>query len=195
MSDRHRDEAESPESLPERDAPAFDLPRAARELPVLLLLALLAAFLIRAFVIQIFTIPSTSMRPTLERGDRVLVCEICGLFDDVDRDDVIVFEDAGGEDFIKRVVGLPGDVVELHEGELFVNGEVIEEPYLSSVIDVSPYGPVRVPDGMLFVLGDNRTRSGDSRFEPPQGVGLVPMDRVVGEAVARVWPPDRIGGL
>jgi signal peptidase I len=181
---------------PNPDEPrSFDVRRAARELPVILLLALVAAFLIRAFLFQIFSIPSVSMRPTLEIGDRVLVCEICGVFDDFDRGDVVVFHGPGDEDYIKRIAGLPGDVVELHSGTLYVNGAAVDEPYLSPVIDTEPYGPTRVPDGMLFVLGDNRTRSGDSRFPPPQGVGLVPIDEVVGEAQAVIWPPARIGGL
>jgi signal peptidase I len=188
---------------------------------VLLVVALLIAILIKTFVVQAFVIPSVSMEPTLRPGDRVLVCRACRLWDDIQRGDVVVFADpeatdrdrgvAGGiihflgeglgvaqpesGDFIKRVIGLPGDVVELHEGQLFVNGVLVDEPYVSRRIDTSAYGPLRVPDGMLFVLGDNRTRSGDSRYEPPRGVGLVPIDRVIGEAFVRVWPPGRIGGL
>jgi signal peptidase I len=193
VPDRRIDEADPTEPpTPDHTSPAR---RAARELPILLLIALLAALLIRAFLFQVFSIPSVSMRPTLERGDRVLVCEICGVVDDLDRGDVIVFEGPDGQDYIKRVAGLPGDVVELHEGTLFVNGEAIDEPYLAAIEDATPYGPTRVPDGMLFVLGDNRARSGDSRYDPPAGVGLVPVDRVVGEALVVVWPPGRIGGL
>jgi signal peptidase I len=94
------------------------------------------------------------------------------------------------------VIGLPGDVVELRDGTLLVNGEAVEEPYLDPDVDTRPYGPVTVPDGMLFVLGDNRLRSGDSRLTPEQGgVGLVPEDRVIGEAFVIVWPPGRWGGL
>ncbi|HEX6844680.1 MAG TPA: signal peptidase I [Actinomycetota bacterium] len=194
MSDRQPDDAgpSEPPTGPER---GLDVRRTSRELPILLLLALVAALLIRAFVFQIFSIPSVSMRPTLERGDRVLVCEICGLVDDVDRGDVIVFEGPDDQDYIKRVAGLPGDRVELHQGTLFVNGVAVDEPYLAPNEDLDPYGPTLVPDGMLFVLGDNRARSGDSRFDPPAGVGLVPVDLVVGEALAIVWPPSRIGGV
>jgi signal peptidase I len=93
------------------------------------------------------------------------------------------------------VIGLPGDVVELHDGKLFVNGEQVTEPYLNAEDDTSPYGPITVPDGMLFVLGDNRAHSGDSRFEPPVGVGLVPQDKVIGKAFVIVFPPSRWGSL
>jgi len=192
------------------------------ELPVLLIAAILIAIVVKTFLIQAFFIPSISMSPTLEKGDRILVCRICLHVSDIHRGDVIVFSDPHpgpgtdrgpvgavlhwlgegigvaqpeNEDFIKRVIGLPGDVVELHDGKLFVNGELVDEPYLNPQIDTSPYGPERVPDGMLFVLGDNRAHSGDSRFEPPVGVGLVPEDKVIGKAFVIVFPPSRWGWL
>jgi signal peptidase I len=193
-----------------------------REFPVLVVIALGIAILIKTFLIQAFYIPSPSMEPTLKKGDRVLVCRVCVRFGDVDRGDIIVFADpnpqpgddrgiVGGflrwlgegigvaqpedEDFIKRVIGLPGDVVEIKAGQLYVNGEKIDEPYLDPDRDVRSYGPETVPDGMLFVLGDNRLVSGDSRFPPPTGVGLVPEDRVIGKAFVLVWPPSRWGWI
>jgi signal peptidase I len=189
-----------------------------RELPVLVVVALVIAILIKTFLIQAFFIPSGSMEPTLLPGDRVLVCRICMHLTDVDRGDVIVFADPhpppdGGRgliggllhwlgegigvaqpenpDYIKRVIGLPGDRVELNQGRVFVNGERVAESYLAAQADTRPYGPVTVPDGMLFVLGDNRAHSGDSRFPPPEGVGFVPIDRVIGKAFVTVWPPGR----
>jgi signal peptidase I len=162
------------------------------------------------------------MEPTLVRGDRVLVCRICVRVGDVSRGDVIVFADpdpephaddgfvrdavrwlAEGvgvaqpedEDFIKRVVGLPGDVVEIRRGNVFIDGERIDEPYLDPREDTRDFPPRTVPDGMLFVMGDNRLVSGDSRFDPPTGVGLVPEDRVIGVAFVRVWPPARWGWI
>jgi signal peptidase I len=193
-----------------------------RELPVLIVIALAIAIVIKTFLIQAFYIPSESMDPTLLKGDRVLVCRLCYRIGDVERGDVIVFADpvpgehdrgpvAGvlrwlaegigvaqpeDEDFIKRVIGLPGDVVELRRGQLYVNEEAVAEPYLSPEGDTRSYGPLTVPDGKLFVLGDNRLVSGDSRLTPEQGgVGLVPVDRVIGEAFVIVWPPGRWGGI
>lgn len=191
-----------------------------RELPVLVGAAVLLAIAIKLIVVQAFSIPSASMVPTLIRGDRILVCRICLRFDDVDRGDVIVFEgpDAatpdrglvGGalhwlaetlgvanpphEDFVKRVAGLPGDTVEIdRSGTLYVNGRPVEEPYLNRPVPRQDFPPTTVPDGMLFVLGDNRGNSGDSRCDPPGCTGLVPEDRVIGVAFLRVWPPARIG--
>jgi signal peptidase I len=196
--------------------------RSWRELPVLVLVALLVAILIKSFLVQAFYIPSASMEPTLLEGDRVLVCRICYRISDIQPGDVIVFSDPApspshrgalgafvhwlgegiglaqpqDEDFIKRVIGLPGDVVELRSGQLIVNGRPVEEPYLDPRKDTRSYGPVTVPDGNLFVLGDNRQVSGDSRLTPAEGgVGFVPEDKVIGRAFVIVWPPSRWGGI
>jgi len=192
------------------------------ELPVLIVVALVIAIVIKTFLIQAFYIPSPSMEPTLRHGDRVLVCRICTRFGGVDRGDVIVFADPNpdphdgegfvretlrwlaegvgvaqpeDEDFIKRVIGLPGDVIEIRQGQVLVNGVALDERYLDPAADTRSYGPETIPDGMLFVMGDNRLVSGDSRFPPPTGVGLVPEDRVIGDAFVRVWPPSRWGWI
>jgi signal peptidase I len=183
------------------------------ELPVLIVLAFALAILLKTFVVQAFYIPSQSMQPTLEPGDRVLVLK---LFDEPSRGDVIVFADPKGgpgpdrgvvggfvhwlsealgfarpedEDFIKRVIGLPGEVVEIRNGRLFVDGLRIREPYLTGPPDTRDFPPTTVPEGSLFVLGDNRLNSNDSRF----GLGFVPVDRVIGRAFVIIWPPSRAG--
>lgn len=186
-----------------------------RELPILFIVALAVAIVLKTFVVQAFFIPSGSMEPTLDPGDRVLVQKVVY---GPDRGDVIVFSDPQGrpgpdrgivggfvhwlsstlgierpehEDFIKRVIGLPGETVELRDGRLFVDGVRIREPYLKGAVDTRDYGPVRVPEDSLFVLGDNRLNSNDSRF----GLGFVPVDKVVGRAFAIVWPPSRVGWI
>jgi signal peptidase I len=193
-----------------------------RELPILIVAALAIAILIKTFLVQAFYIPSTSMVPTLLEGDKVLVCRVCYRLGDVHRGDVIVFADPDpsnepdrgvvgtvlhwlgegigiakpdDDDFIKRVIGLPGDVVEIDHGRLFVNGARVRERYLAEERDTRSFPPRTIPDGMLYVLGDNRLVSGDSRFDPPTGVGLVPEDRVIGKAFVIVWPPGRWGGI
>jgi len=186
-----------------------------RELPILILIAFGLAIVLKTFFVQAFYIPSGSMEPTLRPGDRVLVRKVLYT---PERGDIIVFSDPKGgpgpdrgfvggflhwlsegigfarpehEDFIKRVIGLPGESVEIRNGRLFVDGLQIPEPYLEGREDTRDYGPVRVPDGELFVLGDNRLNSNDSRF----GLGFVPVDRVIGRAFVIVWPPSRTGWL
>ena len=193
-----------------------------RELVPLVLSALVLAILIKSILIQAFFIPSGSMEPTLEPGDRILVCRVCKAFSDVTYGDVIVFSDPspalhedrgifGGfvhwlgegigvarpedDDFIKRVVALEGDTWEMRRGVLYVNGVRVREPYVSKEKDLRNFGPETVPDGMLFVLGDNRLHSGDSRFPPPGGLGYIPEEKVIGEAFVIAWPPGRIGGI
>ena len=185
------------------------------ELPVLIILAFGLALVLKTFVVQAFYIPSGSMEPTLMPGDRVLVNKV--LYHP-HRGDIIVFEDPHpgpqpdrgiiegffhwlsqglgfarppNEDFIKRVIGLPGETVELRNGELYVNGTKISQPYLHGPPDTRDYGPIEVPPNSLFVLGDNRLYSNDSRFQ----LGFIPMDKVIGKAFVIIWPPSRMGWL
>lgn len=188
------------------------------ELPVLLLIAFLLALLIKTFLVQAFYIPSESMENTLTVGDRVLVNKVVYHLHPPRRGDVIVFEDPHGtvvhrnplsafwhwltegfgvstspeKDFIKRVIGLPGETVEMHLCVVYINGQPLDEPYLNPNKGTQcEYGPVTVPPKSLFVLGDNRGNSKDSRF----GLGFIPYDKVVGRAFVIIWPPSRIGWL
>lgn len=214
--------ADGPSGAAEPNDPIPEPPARSRwrELPVLIGIALLIAVVIKLFLVQAFSIPSPSMVPTLVKGDRILVCRICLRFDDVDRGDVVVFEGPDGstpdrgvvagalhwfgetlgvatpphDDFVKRVAGLPGDVLEIDRtGMLFVNGEMVEEPYLNQPVPQSLFPKTTVPDGMLFVLGDNRGNSADSRCDPPGCTGLVPVDKLIGVTFLRMWPVSRIG--
>jgi signal peptidase I len=166
-------------------------------LQLLLCLALVFG-VVKPFVAEAFYIPSPSMVPTLEIGDRVLVNKFIYRFSDPQRGDIIVFrsEAEGGVDLIKRVVGLPGDKVELLHGQVFLNGQRQNEPYVvnkpcvSGMPKTCSYGPVTVPQGHYFVMGDNRAKSADSRF-----IGPVPKKAILGEAFLRLWPPARVGLL
>jgi signal peptidase I len=154
--------------------------------------ALVLALLLRTFVFQTFYIPSESMVPTLQVGDRLIVNK---LADDVSRTDIVVFKrpetwTGPHDDLIKRVMGLEGETIEAHDNTVFIDGERIDEPYLPPGTITSDFGPETVPEGHMFVMGDNRQFSSDSRPNGP-----VPVDLVVGRAVIRIWPLSDIGGL
>ena len=164
------------------------------EFLVILLVSFALVFgFVRPFVVEAFYIPSESMVPTLEVGDRVLVNKFIYRFTDPQRGDIIVFKnvEGGSEDLIKRVVGVPGDVIAVRGGKLFVNGERQREPYVNKRFpDRSYFAPTTVPKHHVFVMGDNRTNSLDSRY-----FGPVPEKKIEGEAFLRFWPLHRIGGL
>ena len=175
--------------------------------------AVAVALLVRLFAVQAFYIPSESMEPTLEVNDRVLVNRLSYKLHDVNRGDVIVFEKpeslvtpAGPneiKDLIKRVVALPGESVVFQDGNVYIDGRQLDEPYLpaGTVTQTGPGGvtwthrctiddPCVVPAGTVWVMGDNRSNSEDSRW-----IGPVDQDLIVGRAFVTVWPPDRLGGL
>jgi signal peptidase I len=164
------------------------------EFLVILLVAFALVFgVVRPFILEAFYIPSVSMNPTLEIGDRVFVNKFVYRTSEPERGDIVVFRstEGGNEDLIKRVVGLPGDTVEVRDGALFVNGEPREEPYLNKRFpDSGFYGPATVPPNHLFMMGDNRANSRDSRF-----FGPVPFENIEGEAFIMFWPPSHVGLL
>ncbi len=175
------------------------------------LAAILIAILVQAFVVKPYLIPSTSMADTLVPGQRVLVDRLIYRFRPVHRGDVIVFRgpQPPHEVMIKRVVGLPGDVLSIRDGRLFVDGSPAPDSFVEKIAGAAepttppdrntsddpgaPWTlsrPYRVPEGCYFVMGDNRTDSDDSRFWGP-----VPRAAIIGEACLSYWPPGRIGGL
>jgi signal peptidase I len=176
---------------------------------------------LRVLVVQVFFIPSSSMVPTLSVDDRIVVEKVTYRFREPQRGDVIVFagersdrpgsasEDAGAiarmlralgtatglvppdpSDLVKRLIGLPGDEVSVVDGVLRIDGLPYAEDYLTGPV-ASDFGPVLVPDGTYFFLGDNRRNSADSRGS----LGFVAQDRVIGRAVAVVWPLDNASSL
>ncbi len=165
-----------------------------RDLFVTLLVAFVLVFgVVRPFIVAAYWVPTESMVPTLLVGDRVFANKFIYRFAEPERGDIVVFEDVEGgeEDLIKRVVAVAGDRVRVVNGVLKVNGETQGEPYVQPQLpDGSVYGPERPPEGYVFVMGDNRGNSADSRV-----FGLLPIENVEGEAFVRFWPPSRIGLL
>ena len=158
--------------------------------------ALLVAFVVKTFIFQAFYIPSESMVPTLEVGDRVLVNKLADRLHDPNRFDIEVFlapkgtETAEIKDLVKRVVGLPGETIEGRDGRIYIDGEVLEEPFLPPGTQSRTFGPVEVPPGHYFMLGDNRQFSKDSTY-----FGPIPRSSMIGRVFVRIWPIGRIGLL
>ena len=181
----------------------------------LVVVAIIAAILVRSFVAQAYYIPSASMEPQLHIDDRVVVSRLAYDLHGIHRGDIVVFQSPPGVEppnsvpndplvrvlrdvgvalgftqdhtvLIKRVIGLPGDTVEGKDGRVYVNGDLLVEPYLPKGTFTSTFSPVKIPAGHLWVMGDNRGDSEDSRY-----FGPIPAHSIVGRAVWRVWPPWR----
>jgi signal peptidase I len=161
-------------------------------------IALVLAFLLRTFVAEPRYIPSDSMVPTLQVGDRLVVDKISYLFHSPNPGDIVVFNppdvpqlSAVSKDnaFIKRVIGLPGQQVRLHQGQVYLNDQPLKENYLAEPIRYELPSFV-VPEGQVFVLGDNRNYSNDSHVW-----GFLPRENIIGRAVWRFFPFDRLGSI
>lgn len=202
--------ADEPE---QRERPQPSAARSMIEWVLVIAGAIAVALLVRLFAVQAFYIPSESMEPTLEVNDRVLVNRLSYKMHDVNRGDVIVFSKPESmvvppgpnqiSELIKRVVALPGESVVFEGGNVYVDGRMLDEPYLpaGTTTQPGPGGPTWqhrctvddpcvVPGGTVWVMGDNRSNSEDSRW-----IGPVDQDLIVGRAFVTVWPFDRIGGL
>jgi signal peptidase I len=148
----------------------------------------IALFLVlRAFVIETFQIPSESMIPTFYKGDRLFASKFSYIFRSPYRGEIIIFRAPPHPDlvFIKRVIGLPGDTIEIRDGVTYVNNSPIEEPFVAAA-SFRNFGPFTVPPGHYFVMGDNRNNSSDSRVWGP-----VPRKNLVAKPILLFWPPNR----
>ncbi len=158
--------------------------------------AFLFSLTVRTYVAEARLIPTGSMIPTIKIGEKVLVDHLFYKLNGIHREDVVVFKptdrlkaEGYTDDFIKRVIGMSGDVIKVVNGTVYVNDKPLDEPYLSEK-PLQDYGPYKVPENYFFVMGDNRNKSYDSRYWGP-----VPMKNLEGRAVIRIWPLDRIGSL
>jgi signal peptidase I len=159
-------------------------------------ISLLLAFGIRTFVAEARYIPSGSMEPTLQINDRLIVDKLSYDFGKPQRGDVVVFNPTAAlrnegfhDAFIKRIIGLPGDKIQVKGGQVYVNGCPLEEKYIAAKPDYH-FGPVTVPPDSYLVFGDNRNNSYDSHYW-----GFVPRHDIIGRAIVRFWPLNRVGEL
>ena len=198
-----------------------------RELPILVILALLVSLLIKSFLVQFFYIPSGSMENTLQIKDRVAVNRVPFIGNNVSRGDVIVFRDPAGwlpeadsdsgnrvinaireglvivgvvpnpakQYLVKRVIGVAGDKVVAKDEVLTINGKPTNEPYIFSGNTPSDTDfNITVPEGKVWVMGDHRGASADSRFHQDDvNNGMVPVEKITGRVVATIWPFERVG--
>lgn len=213
------------DTVQETPAPARERPARSflAELPVLVIVAVVLALLLKTFLVQAFYIPSASMVPTLEIGDRVLVNKVVYDVREPRRGEVVVFREEGDiaavdtrsvlerardfvasglgapaseRDFIKRIIGLPGETVEMRDDVVYIDGQPLSEEltvdggYLN---DRGPgdYGPTTVPEGSYFMMGDFRTNSSDSRYS----LGTIEREDLIGRAFVVIWPFTRADTL
>ncbi|MCL1471577.1 signal peptidase I [Argonema antarcticum A004/B2] len=160
------------------------------------LFSVVLAILLRAFVLEVRYIPSGTMLPTLQINDRLLIDKLIYRFQKPQRGDIVVFSPTDTliqqnlkDAFIKRIIGLPGEKVEVKGEKVYINDQPLQENYIAEAPDYQ-YGPVTVPPNSYFVLGDDRNNSYDSHYW-----GFVPRELIIGKATKRYWPPDRIGSL
>jgi signal peptidase I len=180
----------------ERERKREKRPRSLRrtiiEIVVIVAAAFALAMLVQAFIVKPFTIHQISMEPTLVEGDRVLISRLSYHFHDPKAGDVVVFQSPvdPSEDLVKRVVAVGGDTVSIHDGALYVNGAKVDEPYLFTQDFRGEYPETTIPEGQVFVLGDNRDHSGDSRL-----FGSIDRELIIGRAFAVYWPIGHWRGL
>ncbi len=187
---------DSPQTGPPDSPEAASAPHLRRELRSWtrdLAVALGLAIVVMIFLYQPVKVEGTSMNPLLSDQERIFINKFVYRFEPIERGDVVVFWYPldRSKSFIKRVVGLPGETIEIRDGHLYINGDELADQYVPpGYIDSSNYGPREIPPGEYFVMGDHRDSSNDSRV-----FGPVPRSFIYGKAVFAYWPVDHFGSL
>lgn len=166
------------------------------------IVAFLIALVVRTYFYSPIIVDGPSMQPTLYDRDQMIVNKFIYRFKEPERFDIVIFHATNNKDFIKRVIGLPGEHVKVEDNKLYIDGEIVEQPFLEESGDSPAVYPIitndftlerlpgqhkKIPEGHVLVLGDNRNNSTDSR-----SLGLVPIDQIVGKTNLVYWPPSRI---
>jgi len=159
-------------------------------------IAVVLALIIRTFLFAPFLVDGSSMMPTLENGERLIVSKLIYYIQEPKPGDIIVFHATKEKDYIKRVIATEGQTVEMRDDQLYIDGKPVDEPYLKQYKEqaraegyvlTEDFGPEKVPAGEIFVMGDNRRNSTDSRV-----IGPVPVENVVGRSELVIWPLNKI---
>ncbi|MEA3406832.1 MAG: signal peptidase I [Chloroflexota bacterium] len=160
-----------------------------RELVESVLPALVIVLVINVFLAQATRVEGQSMEPNLHNNQRLIIEKVTYRFNKPEHGDIVVLHppQQSGEPLIKRVIGVPGETLEIHDGQVYIDGQVIDEPYLDQPT-WGTFGPILVPEGHVFVMGDNRRASNDSR-----AFGVVAFEDIIGRAWVRYWPLSEIG--
>jgi signal peptidase I len=189
-----RDEPEAPKSTAR---PKASNRKVLIEWAVIIVIAVVASLLVRTYVFQTYFIPSASMEPTLQVGDRIIVNKLSVDFGTIHTGDIVVFKAPPAEncgtkvtDLVKRVIGVPGDHLTSKGNTIYINGKALDESWSHVEPLGTPIGHVTVKPGQYFVMGDNHPDSCDSRFW-----GTVPRSDIIGKVFLRIWPLSRIGFL
>ncbi|MBS4030975.1 MAG: signal peptidase I [Clostridiales bacterium] len=153
-----------------------------------IIIAILLALIIRAFLVEVFLVQGQSMLPTLHDRERLIVSKVQFYYREPLNGEIVVFKATDDRDFIKRVIGVAGDEVRVDIDGVYVNGQRLKEPYILEKARET-FGPVIVPEGTIFAMGDNRNNSMDSRHP---SVGFVSLERLKGKAMLVFWPMDSI---
>lgn len=159
----------------------------------IIFIAFLIAISLRAYVFDVTRVEGLSMYPTLADGDHLITLKVAYLLDEPQRGDIVVLQapDVADEDYIKRIIALPNEELEIRDGQVYIDGILLDEPYLNGLETEGDLHTI-VPDGFYFVMGDNRGESRDSRIE---AVGPINAGSIHGKAVLRIWPLGRLGSL
>lgn len=157
----------------------------------LIISAFIIAFLLKSYVFQVALVNQISMEPTLKEGQILIIAKMGYLFGDPERGDIVVLKDELENKYlIKRAIGLPGETVEIKNDSVYIDGKKLEPDYTSLPTQDNGFTKARIPESKYFVMGDNRPHSRDSRSDT---VGFVDRKNIVGKAVLRVWPINKIG--
>ena len=165
----------------------------AKDWGISIIAAVVMALLIRTFIVELYIVDGPSMRPTLQHEERLVVSKFIYKLRDPEKGEILIFKYPRdpSRDFIKRVIAVGGDTIEIKEGRVYVNDQMLKEDYILEKTRTE-YPKVTIPEGTVFVMGDNRNNSDDSRFAD---VGFVPLDMIKGKAMLVFWPFDKLQTL